>query len=302
VVTLVGLLLVAGLVFYAIAPEARDRLLRVVVGSIGLARQEARRVRPECERFRTALRERTPRAVATPVLVALNLVVFVCMLFGAGALADAETLVGWGGNSWLHTRNGEWWRLITAIFVHAGLLHLFVNIAGFVQISLILERLVGPAILVAVFLIAGVFGNLVNLMAHPMATSVGASGAAYGLYGLLFASSIWGLRHPSSVTIPLTVIKQLSPAASVFFLYNLVTDSVGSTGELTALVVGLVCGGVLTREVSEHKPASRRVAHAMAAALVVSWTSGRSSSGHSRPRTVPQTPIGKRPVASRADR
>ncbi|HVH26749.1 MAG TPA: rhomboid family intramembrane serine protease, partial [Vicinamibacterales bacterium] len=268
-VTLVGLLLVAGLVFYAIAPEARDQLIRVVVGSIGLAKHEATRVRPECERFRAALRERTPRAVATPALVALNLGVFVLMLFGGGTFGDAKTLVDWGGNSWLQTRNGEWWRLITAIFVHTGLLHLLVNVAGFVQISLILERLVGPAILVAVFVIAGVFGNLVNLVAHPMTTSVGASGAAYGLYGLLFASAIWGHRHRSSVTIPLTVIKQLSPAAAVFFLYNLVTDSVGSSGELAALVVGLVCGGVLTREVSEHKPATRRVAHTMAGALVL---------------------------------
>jgi membrane associated rhomboid family serine protease len=194
-------------------------------------------------------------------------------MVAGGGFGDAETLVGWGGNSWLYTRNGEWWRLITAIFVHAGLVHLLVNLAGFVQISLILERLVGPAILVAVFLVGGIFANLVTLATHPMATTVGASGAAFGLYGLLVASSIWSLRQRSPVTMPLTVMKQLAPAVSLFFLYSLATDRVGSTGELAAFVVGLVSGGVLTREVSEHKPATRRVAHTAAAALVIALVS-----------------------------
>jgi membrane associated rhomboid family serine protease len=269
VITLVGLLLVAGLVFSAMAPEARERLRELALDVIQRARREATRVRPECDQFRAALRERTRWAFVTPALIALNVGLFLFMLFGPGAFSEPETLAGWGANFWLRTRNGEWWRLVTSMFVHAGWLHLVITLAGLAQIGLILERLVGRAVTASVFLTAGIFANLVNLVTHPMVTSFGASGGVFGLYGLLFASSIWGFRHPSSVTMPLATIKQLGPAAAVFFLYSLLNESVGTAGELTALLIGLVCGAVLTRGVSEHKPATRRIAHTMTAALVL---------------------------------
>ena len=175
----------------------------------------------------------------------------------------------WGGNFWLHTRNGEWWRLLTSMFVHTGMFHLLVNVAGLAQIGLILERLAGRLIVVAVFLTAGVFASLVNLNTHPLAMSAGASGAIFGLYGLLLASSIWGMRHRSSVTIPLTAVKTLVPAVAVFILYNVANDSLGGAAELSGLLVGLVWGAVLTKGVSDRKPAARRLAYLTAAAVVM---------------------------------
>lgn len=268
-VTLLGLLLVLGLVLGAMAPEARERLRDLGLDGLKRVRREATRVRPECDQFNAALRDRTRWALVTPALIACNVGVFACMLAGAGALGDVETLVSWGGNVWLRTRNGEWWRLATAMFVHAGWIHLLVNLAGLTQIGFILERLVGRGITLAVFVAAGIFANLVNLVTHPMATSVGASGAIFGLYGLLLACSIWGLRHRSSVTMPLMMAKRLAPAVAVCLLYNLMNGSVGTAGELTALLVGLVCGAVLTRQVSEHKPPVRRAAPTLATALVL---------------------------------
>jgi len=113
----------------------------------------------------------------------------------------------------------------------------------------------------------------VKLATHPMAMSFGASGAILGLYGLLIASSIWGMRRRSSVTMPLRAVNRLIPAAAVFLLYNLANDSLGTAAELTGLFVGLVCGTVLTRGVTERKPAARRVAHVVAAALVMAVVS-----------------------------
>ena len=269
VLAFLALLMVLGLVFTAMAPQAREEIGHTALAAIRRIRQEATRSRPECEQFRAALRERTRWALVTPALIALNVTVFVLMLSGTGALSDPATLAGWGGNFWLRTRNGEWWRLVTSIFVHAGMLHLLVNVAGLAQIGFILERLVGRVIVIAVFLTAGIFASLVNLATYPMATGVGASGAVFGLYGLLLASSIWGIRHRSNVTMPLTTVKMLLPAAAVFILYNLATDSLGSAAELTGLLVGLVCGAGLTKGVSDRKPAARRVAHLTAATVVI---------------------------------
>jgi membrane associated rhomboid family serine protease len=273
VVAFIALLLVLGVVFIAMAPNARDnareRLREVVLLSIRRARHEATRSRPENEQFRDALRARTRWALVTPALIVVNVAVFVLMVWGPGAIDDHGTLAGWGGNFWLLTRNGEWWRLFTSMFVHTGVLHLLVNLAALAQIGLILERLVGRLIVLAVFLTAGVFASLVNLTTHPMVMSVGGSGAIFGLYGLLLASSIWGMRHRSSVTIPLSAVKTLVPAAAVFILYNLANGSLGSGAELTGLLAGLVCGTVLTKGVSDLKPAARRVAHVTAAAVVI---------------------------------
>ena len=269
VLTFLALLLVLAVTFCAMAPATRNHLAEVALVSITQVRHEVTRSRPECEQFREALRARTRWALVVPALIALNVTVFIMMLSGAGAISDPGTLAGWGGNFWLRTRNGEWWRLVTSMFVHAGMFHLLVNVAGLAQIGLILERLVGRLIVIGVFLTAGILASLVNLTTHPMATGVGASGAIFGLYGLLLASAIWAMRHRSNLTIPLTAVKMLVPGATVFILYNMVNDSLGGAAELTGLLTGLVWGTVLTKGVSDRKPATRRVAHLTAAAAMI---------------------------------
>jgi membrane associated rhomboid family serine protease len=264
-------------VLYRMTPEERARVFQAVLATIRQLQDAATRGRSrgraECEPFRDALRARTPWVLVTPTLVALNVVIFVFMLFGAGALSDPATLVRWGANFGPRTTNGEWWRLVTSMFVHSGMLHLLVNVAGLVSIGLILERLVGSLTFAAVYVAAGVFASLVSLSIYPMGVSAGASGAIFGLYGLLLASSIWGLLHRSEVTIPLAAVKRLAPAAVVFILFNLAGDGVGSTAELTGLVAGIVCGLVLARGVSGGKSPARRVAATMAAAIAIAVAS-----------------------------
>ena len=213
VIALVAILVV---VFRAMEPETRKQLAVAAWESLLRARQELTRKRPECEEFRDALRARTRWAVVTPALIFANVVVLVLMIRAEGALSDPETLVHWGANFWLRTRNGEWWRLLASVFVHASVLHLLINVAGLVQIGLILERLIGRLIVGAVFVIAGITASLVNLAAEPMATGAGASGAIFGLYGLALASSVWAMRHRSPVTMPWRVARRLVPAAALF--------------------------------------------------------------------------------------
>ena len=82
------------------------------------------------------------------------------------------------------------------MFVHTGTFQLLVNCAALVQLGLILERLVGHVTFAAVYVAAGVLASIVSLSDYPMAISSGASGAIFGLYGLLLASSAW-TRRPS---------------------------------------------------------------------------------------------------------
>lgn len=259
--------------YRATNPEERARLLRITLTAISQLKAAATASHPECETFRNVLRERTRWALATPALVAVNATIFLVMLFGAGALADPDTLVAWGGNFGPRTTNGEWWRLATSMFVHSGMLQLFVNVAALVQIGLILERLVGPLAFLAVYVTAGIFANLLNLSAYPVAVTAAASGPIFGLYGLLLVCSICGMVRRSRVTIPLIAAKRLVPAAMVFVLYNTAHDGFSSAADLAAVVVGFIGGLVLVRGVGERTPPPRRVAVVTAAALVIAVVS-----------------------------
>ena len=266
--TILALLAIGAYVVYAMKPEERMRLWQKVLTAIRQFKETADRKRSEPEPFRDALRERTPLLIVTPALAALSGIVFLFMLFGAGALSDPESLVGWGGNYAPRTTNGEWSRLVTSMFVHPGLFPLLVNLAGLVSVGLILERLVGPFAFAAVYFAAGVLASLVSLSIYPMAVSVGASGAVFGVYGLLLASSVWGIVHRSPVTLPVKALKTLGPLAAVFVLYNMATDSLHGEAEITGLIVGVFSGLALTRSASERTPPVREVAAVVAATLM----------------------------------
>jgi len=183
----IALLVVGALAYSGTSEEQRAQLIRALRKASARPRAVAARNRLECDPFLDVLRARTRFAVVTPILIALNVIVFVSMIFGRGSLADPETLVAWGANFGPRTTNGEWWRLVTAPFVHAGLLPLVVNLTALAQLGLILERIVGRRALAAVYVAAGVLAGLVSIAAHPVVVSAGASAAIASLYGLLLA-------------------------------------------------------------------------------------------------------------------
>jgi len=82
--------------------------------------------------------------------------------------------------------NGEDYRLITAAFVHYGLLHLALNMYALYLIGGVFERYIGPARFLAVYMISALAGSFGALLITPHAPTVGASGAIFGLMGALF--------------------------------------------------------------------------------------------------------------------
>ena len=160
-----------------------------------IAREEYARLEP----FRTALRKRTRYAIVAPALAVLSVMVFARMLLGAGALTEPAILISWGANFGPRTTNGEWWRLLTSTFVHTGFLRMAIEAAVLAQLGMLLERLAGRSALAAVFAAAAMLAGLVNLSAYPMGTTTGASGAIFGLYGLLLASMVRSLRARRTV-------------------------------------------------------------------------------------------------------
>ena len=256
--TAIALLVLGGAAWYFTTAEERLRLWRRTLSLLLQLKKKVDLHRQEPEPFLDALRARAAMPFVTIGLVGIHILALAFIIVGGAAFSDPEGLVGWGGNFGPRTTNGEWWRLISAMFLHGGVLPLLVNMAALAQIGFLLERLVGRLALVVVYLGAGIVAGLVDLFMQPMTVSVGASAAVFSLYGLLGASGIWMLRRRSDKAPSLKAARRLLPVAAVFILYHLLTGELGTAAMRVGLVLGLVAGAFLSRNSIEgHPPASR---------------------------------------------
>ena len=265
----VALALIAAVGVYVTTPEERRRFVRnarEVVRKL-LAAVAMSRPHPD-DPFYADLRARMRWPLVTYLILAVNLGVFAAMLFGTGALAAHDTLLSWGANFGPRTTNGERWRLLTSIFVHASILQLLINAAALAELGRVVERVVGHLTFAIVYLTAGVLGSVVLLAASPTTVFTGSTTAVFGMLGLLLAVSVRSLLHRLPVRIPLRALTSLAPAVAIFALYYLATDSTYTLAKL-GLCTGLVAGIVLTRQVSDDRIRVRRYAALTAATVVI---------------------------------
>ena len=271
---LVLALVVLGLYLRSLTPDQRMQFLRNILNrtlaAVRSAREEVVSAPPECETFVRALRERTRFAVVMPAILALNIAVFIAMCVGQHALSDPATLIAWGASVGPRTTNGEWWRLVTSLFVHSSALRLLASVIGLGSVGFMLERLIGPVAFAVIYVVAGVIAGIADLSAHQVAVNTGAAGAIFGIYGLLAASVLWGFYRPSELTIPLAALKRLVPPALIFLASDLMTHGLRSDARIAGLVSGFIAGLILAAGLTYRKPVMRRVlATAAATAGVV---------------------------------
>ncbi len=112
-------------------------------------------------------------------------------MFGLFSYGDINTmvLVRLGAKYGPLMFAGQWWRLVTAIFLHAGLLHIGMNMWVLFDLGPEVESLFCTTKYVVIFLVTGIFGYIVSLWWMPGGISIGASGALMGLIGALIAAS-----------------------------------------------------------------------------------------------------------------
>lgn len=127
----------------------------------------------------------------TTLLMAACIFVYVAMWITGGSS------VTWGGNIGVLTLSGEYWRLVTAAFVHGGLLHIGFNMWCLYSLGRLSERLFGRLPTLMLFLLTGAGGSILSLAYDPMRNEVGASGAIFGLAGAILIGAKFGdLRLP----------------------------------------------------------------------------------------------------------
>jgi rhomboid protease GluP len=181
--------------------------------------------------------------VVTPILMDLNILIFILMVIsGAGFFSpESADLIIWGANFKPLTLAGEWWRLITCCFVHIGIIHIVFNMYALLYIGVLLEPILGTAKFLVVYLLTGLVASMTSLWWHDLTVSAGASGAIFGMYGLLFALMTGKVIDRQSN-------KSLFASIGLFIGYNLLFGlSIGAdnAAHMGGLVSGFVIGYTL---------------------------------------------------------
>ena len=146
-----------------------------------------------------------------------------------------------GVNSGPLTLSGEYWRLFTAGFLHASILHIGLNMWCLWSLGRLSERLFGKWQTFAIYMVTGVGGALLSIAYNHQRSELGASGAIFGLVGAVLAGVKFG-----NLEIPAGESRQFSAAWSFFAIFNFMFGMCGNTdnmchlgGFVTGLLVGL---------------------------------------------------------------
>lgn len=196
-------------------------------------------------------------APGTYALLAINVAVFLWMTLHGVSLKDPTStqLLHYGANSaGLVLNDGQWWRLLSATFVHIGLLHIATNMWCLWNLGLLGEPLLGPWGMAAVYVLTGVAGNLLSVAWDVVTVpaqyldrmvGAGASGAVFGIAGILIV-----LLSNRKLPIPWSELKRLRTSVMRFAGINLaiglstILPALGSYVRIdnSAHMGGFLCG------------------------------------------------------------
>lgn len=186
-------------------------------------------------------------------IIALNVLIFVGMFFDGAGLITPNALVHlkWGSNFGPLTLSGDWWRLMSSIFIHFGVIHLLMNMYCLYSVGVYLEPLLGKVKYITAYLCTGLLASLVSLYWHAAepVNSAGASGAVFGMYGVFLALL-------TSNLIPKKVRDELLKSILIFIGFNLLyglKGGIDNSAHVGGLLVGFVFGYAFVLIIKKEK-------------------------------------------------
>ena len=131
----------------------------------------------------------------TAILVDLNILLFLVMVVAGVPFFSptADELMAWGACEREAVLNGGYWRLLVSTFEHAGVFHLAMNMVGLFITGMLVEPILGRWRMALAYLFAGICGSVASLVWHENVVSVGASGAIFGLFGVMLSLLLTGI-------------------------------------------------------------------------------------------------------------
>ena len=178
----------------------------------------------------------------TMIFIGINVGVFALMCLAGGfavTSVDPEVLRGFGAKqNNLIAEQHEYWRLITAIFIHIGFIHLFLNNYALWIIGQEIEQIYGSARFVTLYLVTGVIGSLGSYIFNPQATSAGASGAIFGLFGVM-ATFAFKYRKEIPALLSREIKRRVLPIIALNLVFGFSVRIVDNAAHIGGLVSGI---------------------------------------------------------------
>jgi rhomboid protease GluP len=185
----------------------------------------------------------------TPILIYTNILIYLIMVVaGLGFISfNGHDLLNWGGNFRPSIIDGQWWRLLTNIFLHGGLMHLLSNMFGLLFVGIFIEPVLGKTKYLIIYLVTGILASCASIWWHEATVSVGASGAIFGLYGLFLSLLLTKVFPPDLSKIFLTT-------TLIFVGYNLIMGLAGgidNSAHIGGLVSGFFIGMIISKSLKD---------------------------------------------------
>lgn len=178
----------------------------------------------------------------TNALVAINVVVFIWELTTGGVNADHGLLYGPDV-----VVRGEWWRIVTAAFLHASVMHIAFNMFALYQVGTIVERVMGPLRYLVVYACAMVGSGVAVIWFNYTQPTLGASGAIFGLFGALVAI---GLSLPPR---GMSIVTQTVPIIAINLGLGFVIPNISVAAHVGGLITGFVVGWLVFQIPSRYR-------------------------------------------------
>jgi membrane associated rhomboid family serine protease len=190
------------------------------------------------------------------MLIGANIGIFVLMCLAGGfavTSVDPLVLLGFGAKqNNLIVEQHQYWRLITSIFIHIGIIHLLLNNYALWIIGQEIERIYGSARFVTLYLATGIVGSIGSFIFNPQATSAGASGSIFGLFGVMAA---FAFRYRKE--IPEFLSRDIKRRVIPIIFINLVFGFSVRIVDNSAHIGGLLSGIALALVVPYMRPNER---------------------------------------------
>ncbi|KRM13210.1 rhomboid family intramembrane serine protease [Paucilactobacillus suebicus] len=180
------------------------------------------------------------QAFCTQAIVLIQVIVFILMTV-AGGSTNTQILIEFGAKVGTLIQEGQWWRLITPVFLHIGLMHLVVNSVTVYYIGTQIENMFGHARFLSIYFVSALTGNLASFVFLPNSLSAGASTAIFGLFGafLMLGESF---HHNPYIRL---LSRQFLTFVAINLVFDLFMPGIDIYGHLGGLVGGFLMGYVV---------------------------------------------------------